>query len=106
MITAMGPRRHLTIAAGFALLLATPLRINGQYTLPVASQRATTIQRIGITDISVTSRPAVKGRTIRGEVVPYGQVWRAGANENTVLTIPHEITVEGTRHADTALGRV
>lgn len=101
MTGAMKTRKLLAIAAGSTLLLATPLRINGQYTLldlPRGSQVGTTIQRIGITDISVTyGRPAAKGRTIWGELVPYGQVWRAGANENTVLTTTHEITVEGTK---------
>lgn len=101
MTITMIRRKHIAIAAGFTLLLATPLRINGQYTLldlPRGSQMGTVAQRIGITDITVTySRPAVKGRTVWGDMVPYGQVWRAGANENTVLTTTHDITVEGTK---------
>ncbi len=80
---------------------ATPLRIHGQYSqldLPRESQHAVVMQRIGTTDITVDySRPSVKGRAIWGEVVPYDQVWRAGANENTVLTISTDITVEGTK---------
>ncbi|MCC7501376.1 MAG: DUF2911 domain-containing protein [Flavobacteriales bacterium] len=80
-------------------LLTTPYRVPAQWTfldLPVESQAASISQRIGTTDISITySRPAVKGRVIWGEVVPYGQVWRAGANDNTVVTFSSEMKVEG-----------
>lgn len=80
---------------------ASPIRLHAQYSqldLPRESQHATVSQRIGTTDITVDySRPSVKGRTIWGDVVPYDQVWRAGANENTVLTTTNDITLEGTR---------
>jgi hypothetical protein len=41
------------------------------------------------------SQPSVKGRKIWGELVPYGQVWRAGANETTAFTLSADATVEG-----------
>jgi len=67
-----------------------------QMNLPRQSQRAQLTQRIGITDISIVySRPLVNGRKIWGGLVPYGQVWRAGANENTIITFPNDVTVEG-----------
>jgi len=87
----------------FALLLlaAYPLRIKGQWTfldLPVESQAASVAQHIGTSVFNVTySRPSVKGRVIWGEVVPYDQLWRAGANENTVLTATSDFTLEGQR---------
>lgn len=88
--------RFLPLAA---LVLATPLRIHGQYArldLPRESQHGLVGQRIGTTDITIDySRPSVKGRTIWGDVVPYDQVWRAGANENTTFTCTTDITVEG-----------
>jgi tetratricopeptide (TPR) repeat protein len=63
---------------------------------PRVSQRATVSQRLGITDVSIVyHRPLVKGRKIWGDVVPYGQVWRAGANEGTLFTISDDATVEG-----------
>lgn len=81
------------------LACAYPFRMPAQYSqldLPRESQAAIAAQRIGITEISVAySRPAVKGRTIWGEVVPFDMVWRMGANENTVLTCTHEVTIEG-----------
>src|SRR4051794_26753419 len=66
--------------------------------LPLASQAATVSQRIGLTDLSITyHRPGVGGRTVWGGIVPYGQVWRAGANENTVLTLGTDAIVGGVR---------
>jgi hypothetical protein len=64
--------------------------------LPLASQRATVSQRLGLTTISlVYHRPVIRGRKVWGDLVPLGQVWRAGANENTVITFTDPVTVEG-----------
>ncbi|MGC1451292.1 MAG: DUF2911 domain-containing protein [Candidatus Sulfotelmatobacter sp.] len=64
--------------------------------LPRQSQHALVMQRIGITDITVNyHRPLANGRQIWGKVVPYGQVWRAGANENTTITFSDPVTIEG-----------
>lgn len=64
--------------------------------LPRASQHAVVVQRIGITDITINyHRPLANGRQIWGKVVPYGQVWRAGANENTTVTFTDPVTIEG-----------
>jgi hypothetical protein len=53
-------------------------------------------QRIGITDITINyHRPLVNGRKIWGDLVPYGQVWRAGANENTTIAFSDPVTIEG-----------
>jgi hypothetical protein len=61
-----------------------------------ASPPASAKGKIGSTDISVKySSPAVKGRKIWGELVPYGQVWRTGANEATTITFSKDVTVEG-----------
>jgi hypothetical protein len=67
-----------------------------QLNLPRQSQKAIITQRIGITDITIVyHRPLVDGRKIWGDLVPYGQVWRAGANENTSITFPNDVTIEG-----------
>ncbi|MGD0295958.1 MAG: DUF2911 domain-containing protein [Bryobacteraceae bacterium] len=64
--------------------------------LPRASQHACITQRIGITDITIDySRPLVRGRKIFGKVEAYGQVWRAGANENTIIEFSDPVTIEG-----------
>src|ERR1700733_9426980 len=68
--------------------------------LPRQSQHALITQRIGITDITINyHRPLANGREIWGKVVPYGQVWRAGANENTTITFSDPVTIEG-QHLD------
>ena len=68
--------------------------------LPRDSQHALVGQRIGITDITISyHRPLVKGRQIWGKVVPYGQVWRAGANENTTIKFSDPVSIEG-QHLD------
>ena len=69
-----------------------PIELN----IPRVSQRGTVTQRIGLTDITIVyHRPEVGGREIWGKVVPYGKVWRAGANENTTISFSDDVTVEG-----------
>ena len=64
--------------------------------LPRQSQHALITQRIGITDITINyHRPLANGRQVWGKLVPYGQVWRAGANENTSITFTDPVTIEG-----------
>ena len=67
-----------------------------QTTLPRESQRATVSQVIGDTTVSVVyHRPNTKGRKIWGELVPFGQVWRTGANEATVFEVSNDVTING-----------
>ena len=64
--------------------------------IPRLSQRGTVSQRLGLTDITITyHRPEVGGREIWGKTVPYGKVWRAGANENTTITFMDDVSIEG-----------
>ena len=64
--------------------------------LPRPSQHAVVTQRIGITDITINyHRPVVNKRKVWGGLVPYGQVWRAGANENTTIKFTDPVTIEG-----------
>ena len=64
--------------------------------LPDTSQAAEVKQRIALTDITVNyHRPLVNGRKIWGALVPYGKVWRAGANENTTIEFSDPVSVEG-----------
>ena len=64
--------------------------------LPRQSQHAQVTQRIGITDITINyHRPLVNNRKVWDGLVPYGQVWRAGANENTTISFSDPVTIEG-----------
>jgi len=64
--------------------------------LPRQSQHAVVSQRLGITDITINyHRPLVNNRKVWGTLVPYGQVWRAGANENTIIAFSDPVMIEG-----------
>ena len=76
--------------------LAAPAAAQSQLSTPAVSPAATTAQTVGLTEVSVAyHRPAVNGRRVWGDLVPYGEVWRAGANENTVFETSTDLTVEG-----------
>lgn len=80
------------------LIVSLPLFLGAQQlvTIPHVSPKATASQRIGLTDVKVVyHRPAAKERDIWGQLVPKGQVWRAGANENTVVHFSTDVQVEG-----------
>jgi tetratricopeptide (TPR) repeat protein len=84
----------------FALLLAAMSRVSPAQSfvldLPDPSQRAEISQRIGITDITIDyHRPLVKDRKVWNALVPYGKVWRAGANINTTITFSDPVKIEG-----------
>ena len=64
--------------------------------LPQISQAATVKQTVGLNDVTITySRPGVKGRKIWGALVPYGAVWRTGANSATTIQFTEDVVVEG-----------
>jgi tetratricopeptide (TPR) repeat protein len=64
--------------------------------LPAASQRAEVAQRIGLTEITIHyHRPLANDRKIWNGLVPYGKVWRAGANENTTITFSDPVLIAG-----------
>lgn len=92
----------LFVIAGL-LLIALPSSAQFQngnqsivLTLPEISQHSVLTQRIGITDITINyHRPLVNGRKVFGGLVPYGQVWRAGADQNTTISFTDPVTIEG-----------
>lgn len=62
----------------------------------MASPRDSVMGKAGNASIAITyGSPSVKGRVIWGDLVPYGKVWRTGANEATTLTTDKDIQVEG-----------
>lgn len=63
---------------------------------PRPSPNASVSQTIGTTVVSVTyGRPSVKGRHVLGELEPFGEVWRTGANESTAITFTDDVEIEG-----------
>lgn len=82
----------IALGAGSRGALAQP---PGQQ-LPRPSPNATVAQTIGVTEVTVRySRPGVKGRVIWGKLVPYGEVWRTGANENTTIRFSTPVRIDG-----------
>jgi len=69
-----------------------------QIQMPQASPSASISQKIGLTDVGIEySRPSMRGRKIFGELVPYGEVWRTGANAATIITFKTEVIIEGNK---------
>jgi len=82
----------LKISGVFALLLSMTVAVNAQKASPAAEASGT----IGKANITIKySQPGVKGRDIYGDLVPYGEVWRVGANEATVFEVSSDIQIGG-----------
>lgn len=80
------------------VILTAALSVNyfAQVSLPRESPGASVSQTVGDTQITIVyHRPNVKGRKIWGELVPFGEVWRAGANENTTFEVSRDVFVNG-----------
>ena len=93
-------RRHRLIAlplfVAALLLSADTAHAQRDNSRPRSSPNATVSQTIGTTTVNLHySRPGMKGRTVFGELVPWGQVWRAGANEPTTLTLSGPVSIQG-----------
>lgn len=114
------------LSASFLLLtfLFAAVTVSAQLRLPRPSQMASVMQRVGVTDVTITySRPGVKGRAIFGDppkdsyakgeatlddqnkrpqgmvIVPYGHVWRTGANEATQFVVTDDVLINGQKLA-------
>jgi hypothetical protein len=88
--------RNIFLLASLLLAVTLSYAQSTVLDLPRDSQHALLTQRVGVTDITINyHRPLVKGRKVFGGIVPFGQVWRAGANENTTITFTDPVTVEG-----------
>lgn len=95
--------RFLVIALNFVVISCHMALAQDMLVATKVSQRASVMQRIGTTDVTVTyNSPAAKQRKIFGGIVPYDFVvdgveypWRAGANENTTISFTHDVTVQG-----------
>lgn len=81
------------------VLLAVGLIANAQVQTPQASPAGSVSTVVGLTDVKVDYfRPSAKGRTIFGEgsaLIPYGSIWRTGANSGTKITFGDDVKVEG-----------
>jgi len=92
----------LTISLGLAVCITSAqaqFKNGSQATelnLPRISQHGVTTQTIGISTVTIEySRPLAGTREVWGKIVPYGKVWRAGANENSTITFSDDVSIEG-----------
>ena len=85
--------KKILIALAFII---APLITEAQLKTPQASPKATIFQTVGLTDVEVVySRPAARGRAVFGNLVPFGKVWRTGANENTTISFSEDVVIDG-----------
>jgi hypothetical protein len=114
----MKSTRRFLPAFAAALVALSAAAVSAQVRTPRPSQKASVMQTVGVTDLTITySRPGVKGRSIWGDppagatgtatlddarvrpkeqvIVPYGHVWRTGANEATTFTTTDDVLVNG-----------
>ncbi|MBL7921791.1 MAG: DUF2911 domain-containing protein [Bacteroidia bacterium] len=85
-----------SFSAAVALTALTATNINAQLKVPAPSPLQTVKQAFALSDITIEySRPSAKGRVIYGDVVPFGKVWRTGANGATKITFGEDVKVEG-----------
>ena len=76
--------------------LALGALAQAQIQTPAASPHATLTQTVGLTEVSVDySRPNMRGREIFGELIPYGRLWRTGANATTKFTVNKGVSISG-----------
>ena len=89
-------RAAAAVAGLIAIQLTAGVAAAQQLDLPRPSPKASVSQTIGVTEVSLHySSPGVKDRTIWGELVPYNEVWRTGANENTTITFSTPVKIQG-----------
>lgn len=83
------------ILIAFAFIIA-PFIADAQLKTPQASPKATVFQTVGLTDVEIVyCRPAARGRAVFGNLVPFGKVWRTGANENTTISFSEDVVIDG-----------
>ncbi|PRY16525.1 Protein of unknown function (DUF2911) [Pontibacter ummariensis] len=87
---------------GFALSAALMLGASTSFAqgikMPAPSPSQKVEQAVGLSTVSVDySRPSMKGREIFGDLVPYGRLWRTGANASTKIKFSEDVTIEGNK---------
>lgn len=83
------------IILALAVLIAN-FTIEAQVKTPQPSPKSTLNQVVGLTDVTVEySRPSAKGRPVFGDLVPFGRLWRTGANQNSMVSYSEDVVIKG-----------
>lgn len=89
-------KRNTIVAGLVAMFLCFSFTSFAQLQMPMPSPAGSVTQQVGFTNISISySSPGVKGRTIFGDLVPWGTPWRAGANAATTITFSTGVKIGG-----------
>ncbi|MBL0066176.1 MAG: DUF2911 domain-containing protein [Bacteroidetes bacterium] len=87
-------KKTLFLSAALLLAILIPDVSSAQLVLPQASPKASVMQAVGLTDITIDySSPGVKGRAIWGDLLPYDKIWRTGANAATKITFSKDVKI-------------
>jgi len=79
----------------FAMIIANYVS-EAQIKTPQPSPKSTITQVVGLTNVEIVySRPSAKGRDVFNNLVPFGKLWRTGANENTTISFSEDIVIDG-----------
>ncbi|WP_296618705.1 DUF2911 domain-containing protein [Marivirga sp.] len=94
--------RKSILLFGLSILIIGTLELQAQINIPQPSPKAKVETTVGLTDVAISYfRPSVKGREIFGDgndyLQPYGMLWRAGANNGTVLNLNTEAVIAGNK---------
>ncbi len=77
-------------------ILFTHFLVLAQIKIPQPSPKAVINQTVGLTDVEIVySRPSARGRIVYGTLVPFGKLWRTGANENTTISFSDDVVIDG-----------
>lgn len=77
-------------------LIISHFVVEAQVRIPETSPKAIIKQVVGLTDVEIVySRPSARGRAVFGNLVPFGQLWRTGANDNSIITFSDDVVING-----------
>ena len=89
-------KNTFTMIFGFLLMQASFAQVK----TPAPSPKAVVKQTVGLTEVTIDySRPSAKGRAVFGDLVPFGRMWRTGANQNSMVTFSDDVTIDGQKLA-------
>ena len=72
------------------------LGLSAQVPRPQLSPKAKIVQTVGLSEVTIDySRPSARQRTVFGDLVPYHELWRTGANQNTLISFSHDVVIAG-----------
>ena len=83
------------IVVAIAIFMISIVGIS-QVKTPQPSPKSVINQVVGLTDVEIEySRPSARGRVVLGELVPFGKLWRTGANANTTISFSEDVVIDG-----------